>query len=584
MLKMFLPSIRQVSLFFLASFSLLFLQYTFPSTGGAGLQVPVNMSIWLCLSFFCISVFFYMCKSKTLVISRLFLLLFFSCCLLFIPLYYTETRFIEENTLRFVGIWAGLLFYFCLLQLKLKYEDFYIIAWSAATGIFIQAIWGGVQYYFLVNTLGFDSVTNKPYGTSDQVNIYATILVLGIALSLFLSGLKHKYRFLKWVLLLFVFTCAVPLIPTQSRIGLLNIIVVSALCFTWLYFRPISRKHLLALALLLFSGLTLHKVITPNMTKGHLVDASAPDYSATNIIRSTRVGTRTTIFPVAFELFMQEPLKGHGVGMFRPKYLEEQGKYIAAQDSGEPVPAEFYLSHPHNEILFWAIEFGGIGLLFLFIPAIAVLLLLFKQRGGYKLIHLAVLMPLVIHSMTEYPFYLSAFLWLFFVFTLFSLDSSKKHFFKIGWLTITPLLLGGVVAFLYSLIYLDLNYVASQNYAKFSLTGKSDGKYLADIPRVEAFEERFQHELIHLELRRLLDKDAMNAEFTRKYIYWSYSVAQSHPTPDLYYNLIEGLVLFKEYVKAREISAKARNLFPYAANIEEQYFRMYPELVHEKPE
>ncbi|VTR25979.1 Lipid A core - O-antigen ligase and related enzymes [Serratia fonticola] len=91
--------------------------------------------------------------------------------------------------------------------------------------------------------------------------------------------------------------------------------------------------------------------------------------------------------------------------------------------------------HPHNELLLWWVEGGLIALLGMLILVWAGLKLVARSRlrdmqafsygkasAGEALALCVALLPIALHSQTEYPFYLSALHWLVFLLLLAMLD------------------------------------------------------------------------------------------------------------------------------------------------------------------
>lgn len=76
---------------------------------------------------------------------------------------------------------------------------------------------------------------------------------------------------------------------------------------------------------------------------------------------------RMLIWSVSANMIKEHPIVGHGAGAFRAKYMDYQAMYFKDYpESSHKLLADNTI-HPFNEAVKIAVEFGGIGLLFVFI-------------------------------------------------------------------------------------------------------------------------------------------------------------------------------------------------------------------------
>jgi hypothetical protein len=105
----------------------------------------------------------------------------------------------------------------------------------------------------------------------------------------------------------------------------------------------------------------------------------------------------------------QAPLFGHGLGSFTDVFTPEFERLVANGHAIEYTPN---LTHPHNELLLWLSETGLVGTALVIGPWLAWLL----QRKPHaawadQIGWLAVLIPIGLHCMTEYPLHGSGAHW-----------------------------------------------------------------------------------------------------------------------------------------------------------------------------
>jgi len=570
--------LRSFCFILLACISLLCLQVVYPSVGGTGLVVPVNVAVWFGLACFLFFSLTFILLKRNLDINRGFLIFVVCLLTLVIPLFYTDTVYFDSQLLRFVGLVGGIFFYFCIKQLNLKFNHYLLLGWSALIGIAFQGIFGLVQYYFpeLGNQLlgGSNLSLSRPFGSQMQYNIYATLMSLGMALTYFLFPFVKKSRLKLTILFLLLFLCLATLLANSSRIGLLNFATVFLFGTLWLIYSKVKIRKILLFSFIVISSLFSHVLITKAI---NLSTTGADAAESVKLLRTTRVGTRQTIYPVSWQLFLDEPFKGHGFGTFAYVYLNKQAEYLAKKGTEKVHPYEESLDHPHNEVLYWAVEAGIIGLAFLLVPAIWFISALLKLKVRRVLCILMLLTPLILHNLVELPFYLNTYLFLFFMFVISTVDNKVVVSWRFGkhWLW---LLLPIFCIFAYSLDYLRVTKNASDRIMFYGVLKDKQfdkaSKLLDNFTRVASFESHFQFYYMQNTLEKYIRSQTLSSEaglqFMKKYIIWAYAFAQKRPQPSLYVNLIKGLLVLGETEGALEYSNKAKILFPYDETVARQ--------------
>ncbi|HEB4995567.1 TPA: pilin glycosylation ligase domain-containing protein, partial [Aeromonas hydrophila subsp. hydrophila] len=153
--------------------------------GGAGLYLPFNAWGWIFASLVIGLGLWQVTLQQRLVFSSLQGWLWLGALLLLLPMAYPGFDLKDYAIPRLLGLFAGLLFLFCLYQWQLvrasRDQLFYLLLGAVA----IEALLGLVQYYLLIpgNWLGYDTRANRPYGIFQQPNVMATFMATGLALA-----------------------------------------------------------------------------------------------------------------------------------------------------------------------------------------------------------------------------------------------------------------------------------------------------------------------------------------------------------------------------------------------------------------
>ena len=174
------------------------------------------------------------------------------------------------------------------------------------------------------------------------------------------------------------------LILLQSRTGFVGAIAVLLLTFPYLYQK---NKNRLLTNLAVISIAALLAIVS-------LENSSTP-------IRGQQVyenvGARDAIFIVSADMIREKPLLGYGYGGFERSFIDHFNQYaVNNPDIGNTITR---LSHPHNEVLFWVVEGGIIALLAFVFFTVGYLLTWRKIRLTKGLTLLALMLPILLHSL-----------------------------------------------------------------------------------------------------------------------------------------------------------------------------------------
>jgi len=79
------------------------------------------------------------------------------------------------------------------------------------------------------------------------------------------------------------------------------------------------------------------------------------------------IGSRITMWRVAWKMLLESPWAGWGAGEYAFQYLNRLGEVHPPQMSHQTLQSTVYAREAHNDYLQFAVEFGWIGILFLFL-------------------------------------------------------------------------------------------------------------------------------------------------------------------------------------------------------------------------
>mgnify|MGYP000019846607 CR=1 FL=1 len=384
--------------------------YYHPNIGGEGLRIPNNITVWMVATIIIGYSFHLVLKRPTFVIPK-----YFSYITAF-PILITLSGFITgvEQPLtwlfRLLFIWGGLAFFFSLFQHGLKQGRLDRILFVIVVSALFQGLVGIAQIWLQADMPFW--LPNSPNGVQSglfqQINNQATYQVTAIMIAGYLITrplLTHGKQWMSVVLIITVAGAGFLVAVSGSRIGALTLILGLLIIIPALWQRFKANKKLVMLtAMALLVGVSFGVV----QGNSHAIDKAVAMQSGYS--GSARLG----IYTIAVDLIKQQPVFGHGIGSFGRVFQYAKPEFY--QSHPEAVLPNQYVTHPHNESLFWLVECGviaGMGLLIVLIGIILVLKRLDWQRGGA---YMAILLPMGLHTQVELPLYTSAIHWMLLLF------------------------------------------------------------------------------------------------------------------------------------------------------------------------
>ncbi|MDF5490869.1 pilin glycosylation ligase domain-containing protein, partial [Vibrio parahaemolyticus] len=183
---------------------------------------------------------YHLAGNQALRYSKLTIGLLVSCVILSIPLFYSTTNY-ELSLGRMLGLWAGMAFFILLQQFSFSNKHKQRLLWLVVLAVVIEACLGYYQYLWLKadNWMGYDTLSNRPYGIFQQPNVMASFLATGLVIASYLLARQpYKYdRKLSDVYLLYaVPVLTLPLIVAlASRTGWLASVIAVLLVIPYMY-------------------------------------------------------------------------------------------------------------------------------------------------------------------------------------------------------------------------------------------------------------------------------------------------------------------------------------------------------------
>ncbi len=384
--------------------------------GGEGVWLPWNILAWaVAVSIILMTAL--MAPVGRMVITPAAKLFFLAVSLLTLPvLWCPESDWVTYALPRLYGLWGGAVFYFALLQCRFSQKIKRLFLWCVTFAALVQGMTLMVSLFHptLFNAIrqAFVNASGQsPLGVFQQINVTASFLATGLALALALfyrlslcqatgrAGVAHTWlhrlKSVYLIALLMFFPCMI--ILTRSRIGWLGglmvylIAVVTALLTVR---RQRGRRRGLSAAcpaaMIMFPLLGM--VAGLLLLDGSV--AQAMDHAESN-------HQRWLTLKVTAEMIGLHPWAGWGIGSFMMQFQH----YVASHY--HPNPSREFMGHPHNEILYVWMEGGIVALAGLVVAGATAVMLWMKNGVHTRRLMGAAMLPVLLHTMVEYPLYLS---------------------------------------------------------------------------------------------------------------------------------------------------------------------------------
>lgn len=382
------------------------------SSGGTGLLLPGNILAWIMMAL--IMMLFWSKKTrdiKNIVITPMTRYLMVAIVAMFIPLFYTPHEYLLSGATPLAGVLCGFLLFFTLLQCRFGFTHITLVLYGILASALLIVLPAVVRLLTEEHTLLQDVVRSVFVQRNLAGSFIAT--ALGVALFLWLNDGAHSrlpQGIFSGIQVVALFLLPLYLTLGESRIGVLSA-GISTLVLTLLFWRKSPVKSglgLMLIALGLLCGWLMIRVMLQDVDFEH----ASSNFHRLLMLRET------------LAMIIQHPLQGWGLGSFEHQYQH----FLVNQDP--PVPNGEVANHPHNEILFGWVE-GGICYVFAYALMIFATVRLWKKAKVRDQLHgqcslrglFLLMLPLVLHTQVEFPFYASVTHWFVFLLLLAITDS-----------------------------------------------------------------------------------------------------------------------------------------------------------------
>ncbi|WP_336290961.1 PglL family O-oligosaccharyltransferase [Aeromonas dhakensis] len=538
----------------LSSYWFLGMHFFMHNPGGAGLYLPFNAWGWIFASLVIGLGLWRVTLQQRLVFSSLQGWLWLGGLLLLLPMAYPGFELKDYAIPRLLGLFAGLLFLFCLYQWQLARVSRDRLLYLLLGAVAIEALLGLVQYYLLVpgNWIGYDTHVNRPYGIFQQPNVMASFMATGLVLASWLELRGNPHVWLRGLRYGVILAASLLLVVLQSRVGQLGGLLALLLLV------PELRRHRLLARVLALVALG----ILLGVASQYWIDGLRRGLEAYQ-----SGGMRSIYWPYAAKLIAQSPWVGWGYGSFETTFLHH---YMADKALNPAmVQIEYNLDHPHNEFLYWAVEGGIAPMLGMLLMGVA--LLWRASRAGWRkgTALLALVTPILLHTQTEYPLYHAIALWWALLMLVYVLDTEveeglleagcaswREHVYR-PWLLLRfaaiaiPLL---VVPFM--LTALHTAWVVT----KYERGGYKEPTLLLDVINPMAWLTRVEFDVNSVRLTVGLQSN--NKAELEAYLEWGQAFVLHTPRANIYANMVIALDALGRKEEARALRSEALALYP----------------------
>jgi len=519
------------------------MHFTMDHPGGYGLYLPFNTVGWMFISALIGIGFWQIAISEKIIFSRFHIFCWIGFGLMCLPLLYQNNENSGLVLHRFLGLGGGFLLYLSFQQFHFNSKDRNWFLYIILGGILIQDIYG-LSQHFLPLESWFGHSVDKPFGVLMQKNVMAIFLVTGATISLFLlmkDEAINESNIKKWFIYSIPFLTSILYLPLQSRAGHLAFPLAIGLVSILGYKKKKQLLTWLGFAII-----------------GFLIGAKAPYFkrSEGEIIHSTDV--RKILYQLSYELCRENLIIGVGYGNFFSSF-----RHHYAQRKSEDSPVLSFTGnadHPHNETLLWMVEGGIAPLIGLLIIAGGFLIMIWRAKSPEAWATAGLIIPILIHTQVELPFYLSLIHWFLFIFLLYCIDEDfgewqvKKMSWKIFPRVVAVIIPGIIIP--YMVTALQTGFVIT----KFERTGLKDASLLLSAWNPKSLHKKY--DTIVMTLRLNIARKTKNSEGFQDYIQWAEKYVKHSPYPFIYYDLAIAYEAIGDREKAWEVYNTAKYLFP----------------------
>lgn len=418
----------------------LFLMHIFMPNIGGVVAHPREYFIWLGIGTIIFIGILNVIIKRRLLESPLKIYIFLFAALLLSSSVFNPIRNMDLFLQNAVRLIAGIFLWLALLQFDLTPKEKISILFLVFVSAVIESVIGTMQFFGLYKYIPITPAPNIGMvgGAFQQKNLFASWIATGLVISLYFiaaNRFKTYNKKIKTILFIGVGLLSLNLIIAGSRTGLLGVALAMMIIL------PLRRKHyavfrknLIIWFMVFFIGIAGGFYLLSIKDKLGVKKLTAKQIEWFSDVQQTSYTERILMYKTSIAMFKEKPLLGQGFSNFGSLYMYHQAKTKKADPHYKDVGSS-YTSHPHNEFFLILSESGIVGIL-------GVLILIYefvkvatkygKERIG---LYIALLTPVIIHTLVEYPLQLSTAHYLLFIILTYMATS---HFLKATQLRLSP--------------------------------------------------------------------------------------------------------------------------------------------------
>lgn len=327
---------------------------------------------------------------------------------------------------RVIAMLLALCCIFAVIQSLAGLSRIYVLFFLLVAFSFFCAMSDLFDYLF--NTRGADIRAGGV--VFKQPNLNATAISVGVASATLILMRRHPFRpiaFFHLFMFLVVFLGGAAVTASGSRTGLIGMFLA---VLGLLFFNRVGSSN--KIRLLVF--LTLLAAVVLGVFIGNGFELMYGKFSRLE----SGSDSRLVLYKLVFEMILEKPWMGYGYGSFEREFAN----YLANSNLSREMAGVSLIdlgvapmTHPHNELMYWLFEGGVTGVLpLLFFWGFVIKSLSIRAEINVASC-LSVSLPLLFHSMTELPFYMSAWhlIVLGFILACGMSQGAKKVVWNSGW-------------------------------------------------------------------------------------------------------------------------------------------------------
>lgn len=540
-----LPSNRYL-LIVLSVIFLLLMHVFMPNIGGL-VAHPREYFIWLGIGTIIFLGILNAIKKKSLTESpfKIYILLF--AVLLLSSSIFNPIKNMNMFVISSMRLIAGITLWLALLQFNLSTKERLSILLLVFISAVIESFIGIMQFFGLYRYI---PITPAPEigmvgGAFQQKNLFASWIATGLIISLYFiatNRFKTYNKKIKTILFIGVGLLSLNLIIAGARTGLLGTALAMMLIL------PLRRKHyavfrknLIIWFMVFFIGIAGGFYLLSIKDKLGIKKLTTKQIEWFSDVQQTSYTERILMYKASFNMFKEKPLFGQGFANFGSLYMYHQAKAKRDNQQYKDVGGN-YTSHPHNELFLIIAESGITGILAILILICGFVKIAIKYGKERIGLYIALLTPIIIHTLVEYPLQLSTAHYLLFIILTYMATS---HFLKAAQLKLSPYISRSLIiivsgAYIFFTAYTVVTFNAYNGlvrwYIDYMETGKgSDGDIKPSMKNLYLKNWAIPMYMFAKSGEAVKDVEG-NKDFIDNFLKWSNSEKQRLPVMPVFYH------------------------------------------------